>query len=102
MAAWSKGDDANESRGDAVVDVRDGGESPGAAESGRVAVAEFQGLVAAGAGARGDECQANAAIGQGNLGFHRGVAARVECFAGGDGGDGGFRHQDSPLRGCEN
>ncbi len=73
-----QGREAEHGRRDLAVDVLDGAEDALAAVAGGVAVAQLQGFVAAGAGARGHRCPAAAAVDERDLYLQGGVAAGVQ------------------------
>ena len=80
---------ADDGLGQRGVDVGDGLDHALAEVARLVAVAQLDGLVGAGAGARGDGGAAEGAVGQDHIDLDGGVAAAVEDLAGVDGGDRG-------------
>ena len=80
---------ADERRGDLRLHVGDRLLRALAAVAGLVAVAEFDGLVFAGRGAGGNGGAAEGAGGEADVDLDGRIAAGIDDFAGGDGGDGG-------------
>ena len=76
------------SRSENVAHVGDGAANALAAVAGRIAVAQFDGLVPAGAGARRHDGAAERAAGAMDLDLDGRIAAAVEDFAGVDARDG--------------
>ncbi len=83
---WSAGVAADDDLGQRAVDVGDGLGDALAEVARLVAVAELDGLVDAGAGARGDGGAAERAVGQDDVDLDGRVAAAVEDLAAADAG----------------
>ena len=78
--SWSSASRPRSAGQDLLRDVLDGLGDAFAEVALLVAVAQFEGFVFAGAGARGHRRAAHRAAGQDHVNFHRGVTARIEDF----------------------
>lgn len=84
--------------GDAAVDVGDRAGNTAALVPACVTIAKFECFIDAGRGTRGDRGTAEGTVGELDIGFDGGAAARVEDFAGADGADAVVLHVSSLRR----